>query len=213
MKILVACEESQTVTKAFRDIGHIAFSNDIQDCSGGYPEWHLKGDVFDFIDMGWDMMICHPPCTYLTNAGVRWFNEDKYGEAARERKTLREEAFDFCMRLFNTYIPRIAMENPVGWLNSHFRKPDQTIQPWMFGDPESKRTCLWLKNLPKLEPTQIVEPKVYGYFKTGKNKGKPIYGNFYLKFSEDRSKVRSKTFHGIASAMANQWGIDTPKNT
>lgn len=207
MLVLVACEESQTITKIARSKGIEAYSCDIVPCSGGHPEWHIQDDVLMQIDRGWDLMICHPPCTYLTNAGIRWFNETKYGDKAKERKAKREEAFEFCMKLYNSSIPKIAMENPVGWLNSQFRKPEQTIQPWQFGDEESKRTCLWLKNLPKLEYTKIVQPKIYGYMKNGKKKGQPIYGTQYCKFSEDRGKIRSKTFEGIAEAMVNQWMI------
>ncbi|RLB11458.1 MAG: hypothetical protein DRG39_04060 [Deltaproteobacteria bacterium] len=205
-RVLVACEESQAVTIEFRKLGHEAYSCDLLPCSGGHPEWHLQDDVLRHLDDGWDMMIAHPPCTYLSNAGIGWFNEEKYGEKARERKRKRLMAFDFVMKLWNANIDKIVIENPVGWLNSHFRKPDQIIQPYHFGDRESKRTCLWLKNLPVLKPTDIVKPKVYGYYKRGKKKGKPIYGTQYCKFSEDRSIIRSKTFPGIAKAMATQWG-------
>jgi hypothetical protein len=217
-KVLIACEESQTVCKAFRALGHEAYSNDLQNCSGGHPEWHLNMDCFEAIYLKkWDLMIAHPPCAYLSNAGIGWFNEVKYGEKALERKRLRDEALIFVTRLYNSHIPRICIENPTGWLNSHFRKPDQIIQPYYFGDTESKRTCLWLKNLPPLyhnadcnlfdEKVTHVEPKIYGYYKKvgSKKFGQPIYGNNYLKFSDDRAKIRSKTFDGIAAAMANQW--------
>lgn len=206
MKILIACEESQTVCKAFRKLGHEAYSCDILPCSGGHPEWHIQDDVLKHLDDGWDLMIAHPPCTYLSNAGIGWFNEEKYGDKARSRKKDRLEAYNFVLALVNTPIPKICIENPTGWLNSHWRKPDQIIQPWQFGDEESKRTCLWLKNLPLLQHTKIVKPKIYGYYKRGKKKGMPIYGNSYLKFSEDRGKIRSKTFPGIAKAIAEQWG-------
>lgn len=220
-KILVACEESQTVTKELRALGHIAFSSDILPCSGGHPGWHINGDVLPLLNGNckfitqsgeknliigtWDMIIAHPPCTYLSNAGIAWFNEEKYGDKARQRKKDRLEAFSFFMKFADADCEKIAIENPVGWVNSHWRKPDQTIQPYMFGDPESKRTCLWLKGLPKLEPTKIVEPKVYAYYKRGKKKGKPIYWCDYKMFGEDRAKIRSKTFKGIAKAMASQW--------
>jgi len=204
MKVLIACEFSGIVREAFKALGHDAWSCDILPTE--IPGNHIQDDILNHLNDGWDLMIAHPPCTYLSNAGIRWFNEEKYGEKAIERKKLRLEAFDFVMKLYNTPIEKIAIENPTGWLNSHFRKPDQTIQPWQFGDEESKRTCLWLKNLPKLESTKIVSPKIYGYYKTGKNIGKPIYGNNYLKFSEDRWKERSRTFQGIANAMADQWG-------
>lgn len=206
MRVLVACEESQAVCIAFRELGHEAYSCDIIDCSGGHPEWHIKDDVLNHLNDGWDLMIAHPPCTYLSNAGIGWFNEEKYGDKAKLRKTKRLEAFDFVMKLANANIPKIAIENPTGWLNSHLRKPDQIIQPYQFGDEESKRTCLWLKNLPLLKHTKLVKPKIYGYYLRGKKKGMPIYGNNYLKFSEDRGKIRSKTFPGIAKAMASQWG-------
>ena len=206
MRVLVACEESQRVTIAFRNLGHEAFSCDIQEPSGGHPEWHIKDDVLRVLNDSWDLMIAHPPCTYLSNAGIGWFNELRWGEKAKERKRLRQEGFSFVMKLIKAPIIRIAIENPTGWINSHYRQPDQVIQPWQFGDEESKRTCLWLKNLPLLKPTKIVRPKIYAYYKTGKKKGLPIYGNSYLKFSEDRAKIRSKTFLGIANAMADQWG-------
>lgn len=206
MKVLIACEESQRVCVEFRKLGHEAYSCDIQPCSGGHPEWHIQDDILKYLNKGWDLMIAHPPCTYLSNAGIAWFNEEKYGDKARERKKERIEAFNFVMKIANANIPKICIENPVGWLNSHWRKPDQIIQPYYFGDKESKRTCLWLKNLPLLLYTNIVKPKIYAYYKKGKNKGKPIYGNNYLKFSENRGKIRSKTFPGIAEAIANQWG-------
>lgn len=206
MNILIACEESQAVTKAFRLKGHVAFSCDLQPCSGGHPEWHIQDDIMAHLDDGWDLMIAHPPCTYLSNAGIGWFNELKYGEKARERKRLRDEALDFVMKIANANIPKVAIENPVGWINSHWKKPTQIIQPYFFGDTESKRTCLWLKGLVLLQPTDIVKPKIYGYYKKGKKKGVPIYGNNYLMFRKDRGKIRSKTYKGIANAMAEQWG-------
>jgi site-specific DNA-cytosine methylase len=206
MRVLIACEESQRVCIAFRNKGHEAYSCDILPCSGGHPEWHIQGDVLEQLDKGWDLMIAHPPCTYLSNAGIGWFNETKYGEKAIKRKKLRLEGFDFVMKLANAPIEKIVIENPVGWLNSHYKKPSQIIQPYYFGDTESKRTCLWIKGLPNLKPTKIVKPKIYAYYLKGKKKGKPIYGNDYLKFSKDRGMIRSKTFQGIADAMAEQWG-------
>lgn len=216
MLVLIACEESQAVCIEFRKLGHEAYSCDIQECSGGHPEWHIQGDCLEAIkSKKWDLMIAHPPCTYLSNAGIGWFNEEKYGDKARQRKQKREEGLDFFMKLWNCDIPRICIENPTGWANSHFRKPDQTIQPWQFGDTESKRTCLWLKNLPLLEHFKEVDlfndkvthvkPKIYAYYLKGKKKGKPIYGNSYLQLGEDRGKIRSKTYPGIAKAMAEQW--------
>lgn len=205
MRVLVGCEFSQVVCKAFRARGREAYSCDLLPTEGN-PDWHIQGDVLRHLDDGWDLGIFHPPCTYLSNAGIRWFNEEKYGDSARERKAKRSEAFLFILELYTAPIHRIAIENPVGWINSHLRKPEQIIQPYQFGDKESKRTCLWLKNLPPLVPTKIVEPKVYGYFKRGKKKGQPIYGTQYCKFSENRWKERSRTFRGIADAMVNQWG-------
>lgn len=205
MSILIACEESQVVTKEFRALGLEAYSCDILPCSGGRPEWHLQQDIGPLLKDDWDMIIAFPPCTYLSNAGIGWFNEDKHGAKAVERKANRIKAMEFVMNIFNSPCYKIAIENPVGWLNSHFRKPDQIIQPYWFGDTESKRTCLWLKGLPKLTHTKIVKPKIYAYYKTGKKKGQPIYGTSYLPFSEDRAIIRSKTFLGIAKAMAGQW--------
>lgn len=204
-RILIACEESQIITMEFRKLGFEAYSCDIEPCSGGHPEWHLQQDVIPLLEENWDLMIAHPPCTYLSNAGISWFNEKKYGNSAVKRKQKRIKAFNFVMTLAGSKIPKIAIENPVGWLNSHWRKPDQIIQPWQFGDTESKRTCLWLINLPTLKHTKIVKPKIYGYYKTGIKACMPIYGNNYLKLSKDRAKIRSKTFPGIARAMVEQW--------
>jgi len=209
MKILIACEESQIVTKEFRKLGHEAYSCDILSCSGDHPKWHFQQDVIPLLQEKWDMMIAHPPCTYLSNAGNRWFNESKYGDEARERKILRLNAFSFVMTLINADIPRIALENPVGWINSHYRKSDQIIQPYMFGDTESKRTCLWLKNLPLLVPTKIVKPKIYGYYKKSSREDIPLpmyWSDCCHSAGHDRGKTRSKTFPGIAKAMASQWG-------
>jgi hypothetical protein len=200
MRILCGCEESQAVTIELRKLGHEAYSCDIQECSGGHPEWHLQCDILDILDDGWDMMIAFPPCTYLSNAGIRWFNEDRYGDKARERKLLRKKAFNFVMKIANADIPKIAIENPVGYLNRNWRTHDQIIHPCYFGDPESKRTCLWLKGLPKLIPTNKVEANIYGYYKKA-GKTKPIYFTAWQK----RQKLRSKTFPGIAKAMAHQW--------
>jgi len=204
MKVLVACEFSGRVRDAFRARGHNAISCDLLPTERPGP--HIQGDVLKILDDGWDLMIAHPPCTYLSNAGIRWFNEERYGDKARERKRLRLEAFNFVIKLSNASISKVAVENPVGWLNSHWRRPEQIVQPYQYGDPESKRTCLWLRGLPLLKPTNIVEPKVYAYFKRGKKKGQPIYGTPYLHLKEDRWKARSVTFQGIADAMAEQWG-------
>jgi len=209
MKILIACEESQTVCKAFRKLGHEAYSCDILPCSGGHPEWHIQGDVFEIINQGWNMMIAHPPCTYLSNAGIRWFNEERYGDKARERKVLRLEAMDFVKRLMDSDIPKIVIENPVGFLNSQYRKPDQTVQPWFFGDRFNKPTCLWLKNLPKLVATNIVDKGEMVTHMTKKGVLKTDSKWYYDAFKmppKERAMFRSKTFQGIADAMADQWG-------
>ena len=203
MKVLIACEESGTVRNAFRKKGHDAYSCDILPNDSKY---HIQDDVFNVLYEKWDMMIAHPPCTYLSNAGIRWFNEEKFGDKAVKRKLQRLNAMEFVNKLYESGIPKICIENPVGYLNNHWKKPDQVIQPYFFGDTESKRTCLWLKNLPILIHTNIVKPKIHSYLKSGKNKGKPIYFTESIGVSTDRGKLRSKTFQGIAEAMANQWG-------
>lgn len=205
MRVLVACEESQAVTKEFRALGHEAFSCDIQDCSGGHPEWHIKGDVLAILNDGWDMMIAFPPCTYFSRAGNGWFNIDKYGERAVERYKKREEAFKFTMMLANSNIEKIAIENPPGYLNTKWRKPDQIFQPWMFGDEFQKATCLWLKKLPILLPTKIVGKGEIHVRKNGQRKA--AWQEFAIKLpADERAKFRSKTLPGIARAMATQWG-------
>jgi len=221
MKVLLACEESQAVCIEFRKLGHEAYSNDIQECSGGFPEWHLQMDVFEAIKLKqWDLMIAFPPCTYLSNAGIGWFNEEKYGDKARQRKVNRLDALEFVKKIYNSDIPKIAIENPIGYLNLNFRKPDQVIQPYYFGDEFSKTTCLWLKNLKKLIH---IKTDCLFYQKTHTdNKGEMItrYVNGKKKSNSkwfqdawglpplQRAKLRSKTFPGIAKAMAEQWGGD-----
>jgi len=201
MKVLVACEESQVVCIAFRNKGHEAYSCDIQDCSGGHPEWHIKDNAIKIAYSGkWDLMIGHPPCTYLSYAATSVWNKPG-------RLELRLDALNFFAKLWLAPIEKICLENPAGCASPAIAKYSQMIQPYYFGDAESKRTWLWLKNLPELLPTQIVSPKIYAYYKTGKKKGKPIYGNDYLKPSDDRGKIRSKTFPGIAEAMAEQWNF------
>jgi len=166
-KILVACEESQAVTKTLRALGHEAFSCDILPCSGGHPEWHYQQDVFEVINLGWDMMIAHPPCTYLSVSGARHlYNKD--GSKNLERYANQKLALDFVQALMDAPIDKIAIENPVSVISSQIRKPDQIIQPWMFGDEATKTTCLWLKNLPKLEPTNIVGKGERTVFKSGR---------------------------------------------
>ena len=197
MKILVACEESQAVTKRLRVLGHEAYSCDIQECSGGHPEWHIFGDVVPELEKHWDMLIAFPPCTDLAVSGAAWFEQ--------KRKDGRQQAsIDFFMLFANANCERIAIENPVGIMSSQWRKPDQIIQPYWFGDEAQKTTCLWLKGLPKLEPTKMVGKGEFITHKSGKTKPKWFADAFKLSPSE-RRKVRSKTFDGIAQAMAEQW--------
>jgi len=196
MKILCGCEESQAVALAFRELGHEAYSNDLLPCSGGHPEWHLQMDVFEAIkSQKWDIGIFFPTCTYLTISANRWYIDQpqpKSGILVGEaRRQARKEAIKFFMDLYNCDIPHVAIENPIGVMSSEFRKPDQVLQPWMFGHGETKATCLWLRNLPKLVPTDIVEGREQRIFR--------------LPPSADRAMIRSKTFPGIAKAMANQW--------
>jgi hypothetical protein len=212
MKILVACEESQAITKEFRALGHEAYSCDILPCTGGHPEWHLQGDVFGFIDQGWDLMVAHPPCTFLSVSGARHlYNKDGSKNLARHQS--QREALDFVARLMACDIPRIAIENPVSVISSQIRKPDQIVQPWMFGDSASKTTCLWLKNLPKLVATNVVDKGDFKEWidkKSGKVKRQATWYYDALinaKTPEERRSLRSKTFKGIAQAIASQWGI------
>jgi hypothetical protein len=206
MRVLVACEESQAVTKEFRRLGHEAYSCDIIPCSGGHPEWHLQQDVTPLLKEKWDMIIAFPPCTFLTVTGNRWFNEEKYGEKAIKRKADREEAVKFFMMLANANCEKIAIENPVGIMSTTWRKPDQIIQPYMFGDSFEKKTCLWLKGLPPLVPTNVVEPPARVQFDSGKSMP-GWYAEAWSLPKEERAKLRSKTFPGIAKAMAEQWGV------
>lgn len=193
MRVLVACEESQAVTKEFRRLGHEAYSCDVIPCSGGHPEWHLQQDVTPLLQQHWDMIIAFPPCTHLCVSGARHFEQ-------KRKDGRQQQGIDFFMTFANADCDKIAIENPIGIMSSVWRKPDQIIQPWMFGHPEKKATCLWLKGLPKLESTDDVRE----YMKTlTKNKQERIH---YLPPSADRAKLRSKAFPGIAKAMAEQWG-------
>lgn len=204
MKILLACEESQAVTKELRVLGHEAYSCDLLPCSGGHPEWHIQGNVLDIINKKWDMIIAFPPCTYLTVTGNRWFNIEKYGDKAIKRHADREKAIEFFMMIANADCERIAIENPVGVMSTHWRKPDQIINPYQFGDAFEKKTCLWLKGLPGLVETNVVEPPPRTKYKSGKTMPSWYAKAVKLPKSE-RSKIRSKTFPGIAKAMAAQW--------
>ena len=202
MRVLVACEESQEVCKAFRARGHEAYSCDIQDCSGGRPEWHIKADALELLKMRWDMIIAFPPCTYMTNAGAVRMRVGGGIQAERYEKAM--EAKSFFMRFFDAECPRIAIENPTPMKIVGLPEYSQAIQPYQFGHPYSKRTCLWLKGLPPLIPTEVLdwhEPYVNGGCKDA-------HGN-YRKFQgrkERDPKTRAKTFPGIARAMAEQWG-------
>ena len=200
MNILVACEESQRVCIAFRERGNNAFSCDIEPCSGGHPEWHIMQDVIPLlngrcsfktmdgiehsIDGKWDLIVAFPPCTHLSVSGARYFEQ--------KRKDGRQQhGIDFFMEFVNANCEKIAIENPIGIMSTHYRKPDQIVQPWMFGHGETKATCLWLKNLPKLEPTNIVNGREQRIWK--------------MPPGPERAKERSKTFPGIAKAMASKW--------
>lgn len=241
MKVLIACEESQRVCTEFRRLGHEAYSCDVQEPSGGHPEWHILGDVLEVLNPsadryfryafsapnqkgisfetmdgqyhqfagGWDMIIAHPPCTYLTNAGNKYFKPE-YGGKALHRMEEREKAAEFFMKLINADCGRIAVENPCGWMNGHYRPADQTIHPYYFAESTDgecyhvKRTCLWLKNLPKLQRTSNL-PKPEPKYR--KPSGKGVYFTEGMAGRrKDRQKNRSKTFPGIARAMAEQWG-------
>ena len=210
MRILLACEESQAVCLEFRKLGHEAFSADIMDCSGSHPEWHIKGDVLEIINDTWDMMIAFPPCTHLAVSGARHFAE-------KIKDGRQQQGIDFFMQMINAPIPKIAVENPIGIMSTKYRKPNQIIHPYHFGDPYSKATCLWLKNLPNLlynkklenikqkelvfeELPNEVEKGEFVTFSSGKRMAK------WYNEASGNGHLRSKTFPGIAKAMASQWG-------
>ena len=228
MNVLIACEESQAVCKAFREKGHRAFSCDIQECSGGHPEWHIKGDVVPLLNGNcefvlqngererqtgrWDLIIAHPPCTYLSNVATRSFSlRCTPPEKVIARWENRAKAAVFFMQFALADCPRIAVENPVGFMSSAYRKPDQIISPYQFADStkdaenyHTKRTCLWLKGLPPLKTNLLPAPDlktIYGVYPSGKT---PCWKDKIQ--GKDREKLRSKTFPGIAKAMADQWG-------
>ena len=210
LSVLVACEESQVVTKAFRKLGHRAYSCDILPSSGGHPKWHLPGDALEYAyDNYWDIMIAHPPCTYLAVSGARWlYNKD--GTRNEERWVKQAEGLAFVKKLMEAPIEHIAIENPVSVISTQIRKPDQIIQPYMFGDEASKKTCLWTKNLPNLVPTKMVGKgeMIEWIDKNGKKKRQAKWYYDALskaKTPEERRTLRSKTFEGIANAMAEQW--------
>jgi hypothetical protein len=206
MKVLVACEESQTITKEFRTLGYEAYSCDILPCSGGHPEWHIQGDAITEAYSGkYNLMIAHPPCTYLAVSGARWmYNKD--GSINQDRFEKQKEALFFVKQLLDAPIKHIAVENPVSVISSQIRKPDDIIQPWQFGDKATKTTCLWTKNLPKLSPTNIVDKGERIVFKSGKSHPK-WYADVLekAKTPKERRTLRSKTFQGIAKAIATQY--------
>ncbi len=220
MKVLIACEESQVVCQAFRKLGFESYSCDLQDCSGGRPDWHIKQDVLPLLNGRcqfytcdnvlhiikdkWDLIIAHPPCTYLTVTGNRWFNVDIYGNKAIQRFKYREDAIKFFMQFVNADCDKIAIENPVGIISTLWRKPDQIIQPYFFGDSVEKKTCLWLKGLPLLVSSNVVAPPERVKFASGKSMPK-WYADLWNLPNKERSRLRSQTFPGIANAMANQW--------
>ena len=226
LNVLVACEESQRVCMAFRKRGDTAYSADIQEPSGGHPEWHILGDCLpllhpvngmtEFVTMDgtrhgfkgqWDIIIAHPPCTYLTVSGNRWFNADKYGQKAIDRKYKQHEAIKFFMEFINADCEHIAVENPVGVMASKYRKPDNIIQPCEHGHPVRKTTCLWLKGLPMLKPTNIVQPEIKSGGYSGAAWAAKDENGKIIAWNDPRTKkYRSKTFEGIAEAMAEQWG-------
>jgi len=204
MKILVACEESQVVTKEFRALGHEAYSCDILDCSGGHPEWHIQGDVLNELKKDWDMVLAFPPCTHLAVSGAAHF-------AAKRADGRQQQGIDFFLEFTKLdHVPKVLIENPIGIMSKIYRKPDQIIQPYQFGEDASKSTCLWLKGLPVL----IETCRVVGRMVTTPS-GKVVerwsnqcsnYGHDKTAPSPDRSRIRSKTYLGIAKAIANQYG-------
>lgn len=200
MRVLVACEESQAVTIELRKLGIEAYSCDLQACSGGHPEWHLQEDVVPLLAQDWDLIIAFPPCTHLAVSGAAWFE-------AKRADGRQQEGIEFFQLFTNLKCKRVAIENPIGIMSRLYREPDQIIQPWMFGDEFQKSTCLWLKGLPNLRPTEIVgkgemyEPKKDGYSMA------KWYADAWSLPPEERARVRSKTFSGIAQAMATQWGL------
>lgn len=227
MFILVACEESQVVCKAFRAKGHFAFSCDIIDCSGGHPEWHIKGDVIPLLNgrcsfktcdgithklmCQWDMIIAFPPCTFLCNTGNRWFNIERYGNKAIERLKKREAAIEFFMTIANADCEKIIIENPVGVMSTRYRKPNQIIHPYYFAvseddeNRERKATCLWLKGVKPLTYTIKYKPRLVQY-QNGKGVDSVWHYDTLALPHELRAKLRSRTFNGIGNAMAEQWG-------
>lgn len=236
MKVLVACEESQAVCKAFRKRGHEAYSCDVLPCSGGHPEWHIQSNVLEILNPvplfgtqkkgigfytcdgkshgflgGWDMIIAFPPCTKLTNTGNRWFNIERYGEKAIQRHQDREDAAEFFMNFWNALCDIVVIENPIGYMSTYFRKPDQIIHPYYFAKQENdencerKATCLWFRGVEPLKYEIKYKPRIIHY-KNGKGTDSPWHMNTISLPPEERATARSKTYVGVAEAMAEQWG-------
>ena len=201
MRILVACEESQAVANELRKLGHEAYSCDILPCSGGHPEYHLQVDAAELLKMKWDMIIAFPPCTYLSNAGAKHLYRGGQLNTDRYEKGLK--AKEFFLKFLNADCPRIVVENPISSRVFEMPKHSQEIQPWQFGHPTTKKTRLWLKGLPPLQPTKIVDPKSNCH----------EAGTWFMKGGKDRQKNRSKTFPGIAKAIAEQYGGDIRDKT
>ena len=218
MKVLVACEESQEVCKAFRARGHEAYSCDIQECSGGHPEWHVQGDALRLLqpDLAvfmtqdgsththtqWDLLIAHPPCTDLAVSGARWFPE-------KQKDGRQQKSIVFFMQMALAWVPRVCIENPIGIMSSAWRKPDQIIQPYEYGHPESKKTCLWLNGLPKLKPTNVLDLPESGHWnnQTEDGQNRIIVDGKWIAWNDPMTaKLRSRTYSGIAKAMSEQWG-------
>ena len=216
-KVLIACEESQTVALAFRNLGHEAYSCDLLPCSGNHPEFHYQCDIFEVINNGWDLMCAHPPCTFLAGSAVQWlshpedknlpFDERRPHPKYPNRRQDMLDSVEFVKALYNCNIEKVAIENPVGLLSNKWRKPDQIIQPYYFGDEATKTTCLWLKNLPQLQYTNVVGKGERTVFASGKSHPK-WYADALAKSKtkEERQRIRSKTFEGIAKAIADQYG-------
>jgi hypothetical protein len=198
LKVLLACEESQAVTREFRQLGHEAYSCDILPTSGNNPKWHIQDDIKTVLYDAWDLVIAFPPCTHLASSGAAWFE-------AKRADGRQQEGIDFFHLFTNLKTPKVAIENPIGIMSTLYRKPDQIIQPYWFGDEYRKSTCLWLKGLPKLEPTNMVDMGEQVTYKSGTIMPK-WYADAWKLSPAERSKVRSKTFPGIAKAMAEQWG-------
>lgn len=204
MRILVACEESQAVTIEMRRLGHEAYSCDLQECSGGHPEWHIKGDALEIIKLKWDMIIAHPPCTYLSAAGAIRLYDKQHRIKDPERFAKGLKAAEFFRAIWDADCPRIVIENPVPMKVFGLPQYTQIIEPFYFGDPWRKRTCLWLKNTPPLLPTEVVEPQGLWVGSTSGRRDATVYSRYSMKSKRDQ-KTRSKTFPGIARAMAEQW--------